>query len=162
VEKDTYKYFMKALELKIPPPIVALLVAVAMWKIAKVSPSLDIPLFIREVIAGVLLLVGAAFALPGFIALIRARTTFNSMKPKATSSLVTGGIYTFTRNPMYLSVLLILVAWTIFLSSAWALVGPVAFVLYINHFQIKPEERALAAIFRTAYAEYKGRVRRWL
>ena len=161
-EGGLVKYFMKKLELKIPPPIVGLIIAAAMWKIAKVCPSLDVPLFIREVIAGVLLLVGAGIALPGFVAFIRARTTFNSMKPKATSSLVTGGIYRFTRNPMYVSLLFILVAWAIFLSSAWALVGPVAFVLYINRFQIKPEERALAAMFGAAYAEYKGRVRRWL
>jgi protein-S-isoprenylcysteine O-methyltransferase Ste14 len=153
---------MKSLELKIPPPIVALLVGVAMWKIAKVCPLLDIPVIIREVTARALILVAFAIALPGFVALIRARTTFNSMKPKATSSLVTGGIYRFTRNPMYLSVLLMLIAWAIFLSSAWALIGPVAFVLYINRFQIKPEERALTAMFGDAYAEYKGRVRRWL
>ena len=153
---------MKALELKIPPPIVALLVGVAMWEIASVSPLLDIPLFIRKVIAGVLLLVGGTIAFPGFVALIRARTTFNSMKPKATSSLVTSGIYRFTRNPMYVSVLFILITWAVFLSSACALIGPVAFVLYINRFQIKPEERALAAMFGEAYAEYKGRVRRWL
>jgi protein-S-isoprenylcysteine O-methyltransferase Ste14 len=153
---------MKALELKIPPPIVALLLGVAMWEIAKVLPLLDVPLFIREVTVRVLILVAIAIALPGFVALIRARTTFNSMKPKATSSLVTSGIYKFTRNPMYLSVLLMLVAWAIFLSSAWALVGPVAFVLYINRFQINPEERALAAMFGTLYTEYKSRVCRWL
>ena len=153
---------MKALELKIPPLLVALLVGVAMWEITSVSPSLDVPLFIREVAAGLLLIAGAAIAFLCFVALISARTTFNSMKPKATSSLVTGGIYSFTRNPMYVSVLLMLIAWAIFLSSAWALVGPVAFVLYINQFQIMPEERALAAMFGTAYAEYKGRVRRWL
>jgi protein-S-isoprenylcysteine O-methyltransferase Ste14 len=161
-EGGLVKHFMKALELKIPPPIVALLVGVAMWKIAKVCPLLDIPLFIREVTAGVLLLAGAAIAFPGFVALIRARTTFNSMKPKDTSSLVTGGIYRFTRNPMYVSLLFILVAWAIFLSSAWALVAPVVFVLYINRFQIKPEERVLTAMFGTTYTEYKGRVRRWL
>ena len=153
---------MKSLELKIPPPIVALLVGVAMWKIAKVCPSLDIPVLIREVTARALILVAAGIALPGFVALIKARTTFNSMKPKATSSLVTSGIYRFTRNPKYLSVLLKLIAWAIFLSSAWVLVGPIAFVLYINRFQIKPEERALARMFGTAYDEYKGRVRRWL
>jgi protein-S-isoprenylcysteine O-methyltransferase Ste14 len=152
---------MKVLELKIPPPIVGLLVAVAMWKIASVCPSLDIPVLIREVTAGAIILVAAVIALPGFAALIRARTTFNSMKPRATSSLVTGGIYRFTRNPMYVSLMLMLVAWAIFLSCAWALVGPVVFVLYINRFQIKPEERALAAMFGTAYDEYKGRVRRW-
>jgi protein-S-isoprenylcysteine O-methyltransferase Ste14 len=109
---------MQTLELKIPPPIVALLVAVAMWKIASVSPLLDVSLLVRKVTAGALLFVGAAIAFPGFVAFFRARTTFNSMKPKATSSLVTGGIYRFTRNPMYVSVLLILVAWAIFLSSA--------------------------------------------
>jgi protein-S-isoprenylcysteine O-methyltransferase Ste14 len=87
---------MQALELKIPPPIVGLIVAVAMWKIAAVCPLLDVPLFIRKVTAGVLLFVGAAIAFPSFVAFIRARTTFNSMKPKATSSLVTGGIYRFT------------------------------------------------------------------
>ena len=85
---------MKVLELKIPPPIVALLIGVAMWKFASLCPLLNIPLFIREVTAGVLLLVGAAIALPGFVAFLRARTTFNSMKPEATSSLVTDGIYT--------------------------------------------------------------------
>ena len=154
--------FMKALELKIPPPIVALLVGVAMWKIASMLPALDVPLFIRKVTAGVLLLIGAAIALPGFAALIKARTTFNSMKPKATSSLVTSGIYRFTRNPMYVSVLLMLTAWAIFLSSAWALIGPIVFVLYINRFQITPEERTLGAMFGTAYAEYNARVRRWL
>ena len=153
---------MKSLELKIPPPIVGLLVAVAMWRIATVSPSLDVTLLIRKVTTGALLLVSAAIAFPSFVAFLRARTTINSMKPKATSSLVTGGIYRFTRNPMYLSVLLILVAWAIFLSSAWALIGPVAFVLYINRFQIKPEERVLAAMFGEEYAEYKGRARRWL
>lgn len=144
---------MKALELKIPPPIVGLLLAAAMWEIASVLPSFDVPLFIRQVLSEVLLLVGGAIALPGFVALIRARTTFNSMKTKATSSLVTGGIYGFTRNLMYVSLLLMLIAWAIFLSSAWALVGPIAFVLYINRFQIKPEKRALAAMFGAAYAE---------
>jgi protein-S-isoprenylcysteine O-methyltransferase Ste14 len=154
--------FMQALELKIPPPIVALLIAAAMWGIASVSPSLDIPMFIREIITLLLFLVGGVIALPGFVALLRAGTTFNSMKPKATSSLVTGGIYRVTRNPMYLSVLLILVAWAIYLSSPLALIGPVAFVLYINRFQIIPEERALEKMFGIAYAEYKNNVRRWL
>lgn len=162
VKQGLRSNFMQALELKIPPPIVGLLVALVMWGIASVSPLLDVSLLIRKVTVGALLLVAAGIALPGFVAFLRARTTFNSMKPKATSSLVTGGIYRFTRNPMYVSVLLMLVAWAIFLSSALALVGPVAFVLYINRFQIKPEERALEAMFGTTYTEYKGRVRRWL
>lgn len=153
---------MQALELKIPPLLVALLVAVTMWGIASVIPLLDIPLFIKDVTTRLLILVAAGIALSSFVAFIRAKTTINPMKPAAASSLVTGGIYRFTRNPMYVSVLFILVAWAIFLSSAWALVGPVVFVLYMNRFQIRPEERALAAMFGTAYTEYKGRVHKWL
>jgi len=75
--------------------------------------------------------------------------------------LVTGGIYRFTRNPMYVGLLLVLVAWATFLSSLWTLVGPLAFVLYITRFQIKPEESALATLFGQPYADYRAKVRRW-
>ena len=77
-------------------------------------------------------------------------------------TLVTTGIYRFTRNPMYVGLFFVLLAWAVFLSSAWALVGPVAFMQYINRFQIVPEERVLATMFGATYAEYKARVRRWL
>ena len=63
---------------------------------------------------------------------------------------------------MYVGMLFALVAWAIFLSSVWALLGPVAFVLYINRFQIEPEERVLTAMFGADYAKYKSAVRRWL
>lgn len=63
---------------------------------------------------------------------------------------------------MYLGLLFILIAWAVFLSSAWALIGPLAFVLYMNRFQIAPEERALSAMFGISYSAYKSRVRRWL
>ena len=63
---------------------------------------------------------------------------------------------------MYLGLFFVLVAWAVFLSSAWALLGPLAFVLYINRFQIEPEERVLSAMFGLDYAAYKSRVRRWL
>jgi len=84
------------------------------------------------------------------------------MKPEKASSLVTTGIYRFTRNPMYLGLLFVLFAWAVFLASVWALLGPVAFVFYIDRFQIAPEEAILAGMFGAAYTEYKARVRRWL
>ncbi len=83
------------------------------------------------------------------------------MKPESTSSLVTSGIYKCTRNPMYVGLLFVLVAWAVFLSSAWLLVGPLIFVLYMNRFQIAPEERMLSQMFGTTYSTYKGTVRRW-
>lgn len=63
---------------------------------------------------------------------------------------------------MYLGLLFVLVAWAFFLSSYWALLGPLAFVLYMNRFQIAPEERVLLGMFGPGYAAYKARVRRWL
>ncbi len=63
---------------------------------------------------------------------------------------------------MYLGLLSILIAWAVFLSSAWALLGAAVFVLYMSRFQIVPEERALAKLFGAEYASYKASVRRWL
>jgi protein-S-isoprenylcysteine O-methyltransferase Ste14 len=75
---------------------------------------------------------------------------------------VCSGAYRFTRNPMYLGLLLVLFGWAAALSSALTLAGPVIFAEYISRFQIKPEERALAALFGSQYEQYKRRVRRWL
>jgi protein-S-isoprenylcysteine O-methyltransferase Ste14 len=153
---------MQALELKIPPPAVAVLIAGAMWGISLVAPLLEVPTFIRVAAALTIALAGGGFSLAGIISFRRARTTVNPMKPETTSSFVCSGIYRVTRNPMYVGLLFVLVAWAIFLSSAWTLLGSLAFLLYINRFQIAPEERVLSAMFGTDYSAYKSRVRRWL
>ena len=153
---------MHQLELKVPPPAVAVLVGVAMWFAARIGPSLELPLLARSIAFGVIALVGGAIALSGNLAFRRARTTPNPFKPQNASSLVTTGIYRVTRNPMYLGLLLVLLGWTAFLCSALPLFGPIAFVAYIQRFQIGPEERALQAKFGATYSEYLARVRRWL
>jgi protein-S-isoprenylcysteine O-methyltransferase Ste14 len=153
---------MRALELKIPPPLVALLMAVAMWGVSLATTAIAVPAFVRVGAAIALALAGGGISLVGTIAFRRARTTVNPMKPQSTSSLVTGGIYKFTRNPMYVGLLFVLLAWGVFLSSGWALVGPLVFVLYINRFQIAPEEKVLSLMFGSAYSAYMARVRRWL
>lgn len=72
------------------------------------------------------------------------------------------GPYRFTRNPMYLGMVLILLAWCLWLGNAAALLALAAFVGYITRFQIVPEERALAGRFGAAYEDYRRRVRRWV
>ena len=153
---------MQTLELKIPPPMVAILMAGGMWGIALVAPLLQVPPFIRVTAAAVISLVGGGFSLAGAISIRRAGTTVSAKKPETTSSLVSSGVYKVTRNPMYVGLLLVLIAWAIFLSTAWALLGPLALVLYLNKFQIEPEESALSAMFGADYSAYKSRVRRWL
>jgi len=150
------------LELKIPPPAVTALVAGMMWGISKVTPPLEVPGLIRVVVTVLFVLTGACISLAGVVAFRREKTTINPMKPETTSVLITSGIYRFSRNPMYVGILFVLVAWTIFLSSAWAVIGAVTFVLYIGRFQIEPEERALTERFGAAYRDYKSAVRRWV
>ena len=109
-----------------------------------------------------MVIAGLVFSAAGILSFRRARTTVNPTTPEAASFLVVSGIYRITRNPMYVGISLVLVAWAVFLSSAWALLGPAAFILYISRFQIAPEERALSKLFGAEYASYRARVRRWL
>ncbi|MBI5920648.1 MAG: isoprenylcysteine carboxylmethyltransferase family protein [Betaproteobacteria bacterium] len=153
---------MQFLELKIPPPVVATLIGFAMWGISLVTPLIELPAPIRIAVAIAIAVVGGTFDLAGIIAFRRVRTTIHPMRPHNTSAFVNYGIYKVTRNPMYLGLVFILVAWAVFLSSAWSLLGPLAFVLYIGRFQITPEERFLLAKFGTAYSDYKAKVPRWL
>ena len=154
---------MASLELKVPPPAVALLFGVLMWLASSLVVPVEVPSSAFRVgVAVVLTSVGLVVGLAGIVSFWRARTTINPTKPSATSSLVTSGVFRFTRNPMYLSLLLYLLAWAAYLSNWLAFVFLPVFVLYINVFQIKPEERALSLLFGPEYASYKGRVRRWL
>jgi len=153
---------MRALELKIPPPAVALLIAAAMWFGARVGPLLELPLLVRTAAFIAIGVLGGATAFAGDMEFRRVKTTINPFKPENTTALVTSGVYRFTRNPMYFGLTLIVLGWAAFLCSAWALAGPIFFVLYINRFQIEPEERILSAKFGAAYSDYVSRVRRWL
>ena len=153
---------MTSLETKIPPPVVALLFAIAMWGISKVTPLIDLPASLRFAVTSLIALGGLGFSLAGILAFRSAETTINPLKPQTASALVTTGVYRITRNPMYVGLLLVLVSWAIYLSSGWAFFGPVAFILYITRFQILPEERALIGIFGREFDEYRRRTRRWL
>jgi len=153
---------MASLEVKVPPPVAALVFGLLMWLASSVVASVAVPFGVRLGIAVALALIGLAFGSAGMVSFVRARTTMNPTKLNATSSLVTGGVYRVTRNPMYLSLLLYLLAWAAYLSNWLALLLVPVFVAYINELQIKPEERALSALFGAEYASYKARVRRWL
>jgi protein-S-isoprenylcysteine O-methyltransferase Ste14 len=153
---------MQALELKIPPPIVMVLTAAAMWVLSLYTPLLELPAFIRISAALAIGAIGVGFSVAGVLSFRRAKTTVNPMKPETASSLVSSGIYGVTRNPMYVGLLFVLIGWAVFLSSAYALVGALAFLLYITRFQIQPEERVLSRVFGSDYTAYKAKVRRWL
>ncbi len=153
---------MRALEHRIPPPLVAVLVGAAMWSISSLPPSLPLVPAVREAAVAALAMAGVALDLLGLWAFRRSKTTVNPLQPGKATALVTGGVYRLTRNPMYVGLALLLSSWAVHLSSFWPLAGPVFLVLYIGRFQIAPEERALNGKFGEEYAQYAARVRRWL
>ena len=153
---------MRALELKVPPPVAALLVGVAMWAAAHLLPAVDLTSQSRLAIAGVCAGLGVIVAILGVWAFRQAKTTVNPVAPEKASSVVTGGIYSYTRNPMYVGLTAVLVGWAIWLSAPWLFLGPVALMLYLTRFQIIPEERVMSSKFGRDYDQYRKRVRRWL
>ena len=153
---------MRVLELKVPPPAVALVAAVLMWLASRSSPGLAFVFPAGSLLAVGLAASGLIVAISGVVAFRRARTTLNPTKPEASSSLVSRGIYKVTRNPMYLGLLLVLTAWAIFLSNWLPFLFLPVFVVYINRFQIVPEEQALTSLFAREFVAYQSRVRRWL
>src|SRR5712691_6494256 len=153
---------MLALELRVPPPAVALAIALIMWLLSRAAPALGFVFPAGSTFAASLAVVGVVTAISGVVTFRRARTTVNPTKPQSSSSLVTWGVYTISRNPMYLGLLLVLTGWAIFLSNALAFLFLPAYIFYMNRFQIAPEERVLASLFGQEFAAYQSRVRRWL
>ena len=150
------------LELKIPPPLVAAVAACLMWSIAWVIPWLNLALPGRMPAAILAALIGGVAGVAGIIEFRRARTTVNPHRPGTASTLVAGGIYQLTRNPMYLGLALLLLGWGIFLANPVSLAMLFLFVGYMNRFQIVPEEKVLESLFGEAFAAYRSKVRRWL
>ncbi len=150
------------LELRVPPVLVASIFSLLMWLIALVLPATPIAAPTRWLGIVVLLLAGAYFPLAGVVSFKKAQTTVNPLQPEKSSSLVTSGIFQRSRNPMYLGLLFVLIAWGLFLSNLFSVIFAAGFVLYMNRFQIRPEERALLSLYGQRYSDYMTKVRRWL
>jgi protein-S-isoprenylcysteine O-methyltransferase Ste14 len=149
------------LERRIPPVALSLLAAGSMWLLARSTAAYSVARPARAALALGLVVAAMLVGISGVRAFNRARTTVNPLGPAETTSLVTDGIYSRTRNPMYLALALALVAWGCWLASPPALLVVPAFVAYLTRYQILPEERALEAAFGQAFHEYRARVGRW-
>lgn len=153
---------MTALELKVPPVVLVAIVAVGMWALSRISPDFSIAIPAAGWVASGIALVGMAIAVLGVLAFRTAGTTVDPRVPEQSESLVVSGIYRYSRNPMYLGFLLVLCAWGLWLGNVPALLFLPAFVLYMNRFQIVPEERFMREKFDDAFTRYCTGVRRWL
>ena len=136
---------MSALENRVPPLLVAGLIALLMGLSGSRLPSIELAWTARLTFALPVLFLGLGVCFAGVLSFRRARTTVNPLQPQQASALVEAGIYHYSRNPMYLGFAITLAAWALALASPLTLLGVVAFVLYMNRFQIAAEEWALEA-----------------
>ncbi len=152
---------MKAM---IPPPVVLLICGLLMWLTDKWTPAFDFEIRNRMILFWVILLGGMCVLASGVVNIIRRKTTIHPDRRSLTepTTLVTTGIFRYTRNPIYLGMAIILTAWVVFLESWLAVIGVFLFIGFITQYQIKPEEGALEKIFGDAYVRYRKNVRRWL
>lgn len=151
-------------EARVPAPLSAALVGGAMWLGARAAglsiSGDDAP--VRTMLAVGLAQCSAALAGVALVTFWRAGTTIDPTHPDRACALVTHGVYRFSRNPMYLSLVLLLGAYALRLGAWPALLGPLVFAAYTTRFQIAPEERALRERFGADYDAYCQRTRRWL
>ena len=149
------------MELKIPPLVQVLLVGAGMLAISRLIPSLTLSIPANTLIGVVVVLIGATVALTGVLEFRKAKTTVDPRYPQKSEKLVITGIYKISRNPMYLGFLFMLLGWFVILENVSTLLFLPIFVIYINHFQIKPEEQFLLKKFGPDFSQYCSKVRRW-
>lgn len=153
---------MRFLELRLPPVVVVLICGALMWGLAASLPAASVGIPAKWALALLLIVSGIAIGVRGVLVFRRHETTVHPSKPDAASAVVTTDIYRYTRNPMYLGLALVLLAWAVLLENLAAVAGVALFMAYLTMFQIRPEERALGEKFGAAYDDYRRTVRRWI
>lgn len=149
------------MKLLVPPPLVFLIFAGMMYVLATFLPAGNFDFFGRTMLIRFVITLAFLITVLALLQFRRKKTTTNPKKPETTKKLITSGIYNYTRNPMYLSLLLVLVAIGLYLQNAFNVLLAAGFVFYMNRFQIIPEEEALKAKFGQEYRWYLKLVRRW-
>ena len=145
---------------KFPPPLVALTFGFLINYTKNIFPKIEIK---NEIIFGSFMIIsGLIIILSAIILFKKYQTTISPLNPSNATKLITDGIYKFSRNPMYLGLLLVLVGISIILNLTGGFFFILLFILYMNLFQIIPEENAMVDLFKDEFLDYKKNVRRWI
>lgn len=152
---------MKKLELKIPPAVVFLVCLGLIWLVNQWTFIEGLRFGAENWIVILIVIIATLIGLLGIFEFIRKSTSANPHKPENATTLVTTGIYTFSRNPMYTALLIILIAGAFKWGSLVGFLVLPLFICYMNRFQIKPEEAVLEQKFGEEFITYKEDVRRW-
>ena len=146
--------------LKVPPPILVLILVVSIYMSQYQLETTHLPY--NNSISLVILLVGALILINPVFKFIKSKTTVNPVKFVKVNKLVTSGIYKYSRNPMYLGMILIIISTSIFYLNYYSVLTPFIFYFWINKFQIKREEIFLKEKFGKDYLSYMSKTRRWI
>ena len=148
------------LKTKIPPPIIAIAFIVILY-----ISSLWMDRFIFEgqsIFSLFIFILGLGCVLSASTQFRRINTTVNPLHPESASYLVVDGIFKFTRNPMYLGLCAVILAFGFYVGTWFVFILLPLFVISINYLQIVPEEVALQKLFGDEYVSYCNSVRRWI
>jgi len=153
---------MKQIQNKIPPPVIAFISGLLMWFLSVHFPikMFDGAVYFYSGITFVFM--GLYLDITSLFEFRKSKTTVNPISPEKATNLVVDGFYQYTRNPMYLGLLLILTGTALAFAALSASFMLPIFVIAMNELQIKPEEIALEKLFSSQYTSYKQKVRRWL
>ena len=151
---------MMHIKTKIPPPLVALTFGFLINYTKNIFPKIEIGW--GDVFGSIIIIFGIIIILSAIILFKKYQTTITPLNPSNATKLITDGIYKFSRNPMYLGLLLVLIGISIILNPIGGLFLIPLFILYLNIFQIIPEENAMINLFKDEFLEYKENVRRWI
>lgn len=150
--------WLEKLALKIPPPVIFILFVIL---IALLNPQQAVG-FWGLFAAFNLIFLGAFISLSALWQFYKNKTTVNPHHLQNTQTLITDGIFRFTRNPMYLTLLLWLIAWSIYWQQQIPYLNAPLFIIYLHYFQILPEEKWLAQKFGQTYQDYCWHTSRWI
>ena len=146
--------------LKIPPPLLVLILVISNYFSSKKIDLILIPN--QTLISFIIFLIGVIILINPIIKFIKSRTTIDPINFKKVNKLIISGIYKYSRNPMYLGLLMIVISNTIFFLNILSITTPILFYLWINKFQIKREEIFLTEKFGQEYLLYMTKTRRWI
>ena len=150
------------MKLKVPPALQVATFAFLIWMTSKLTAVKHIYFEYQKEFSWFLFALGVFIGIIAVYAFRKARTTVDPRNPDKASKLVIVGIYKISRNPMYLGLFFILLAFVIKLGNLYAVPILIIYVWYITAFQIKPEETALKDVFGKDYSNYLKTVRRWI
>ena len=145
---------------KIPPPLLVIILTSLVYFSSTKLELIYLPY--RQMISTLTLVIGLIIIISPVVNFIKSKTTVNPVKFENVNKLVTTGIYKYSRNPMYLGMIMIIISTTVYYLNFLSIFSPLIFYIWINKFQISREEIFLEDKFGNDYLKYKSKTRRWI